>query len=334
MEKATMADVAQEAGVSKSTVSQYLNKRYEYMSEDTRKRIKEAIQELNYQPNYLARSLKQKRTSTVGIIVANIMHRLSTEVSRSIEDFFYKHDIHAIVCNADNDPVKEKKYIEMLRAKQVDGLIILPTGKNVDLYEAMVKEKYPVVFMDRKVPGIKAPFVVSNNIEGTESVIQHIIDHGHTKIAIATEPLIISPRVERHEGYKKALIKNGIEVNPQYMISSTVEEIKKDLNRLFDSEEPPTAIFAGSDIVFLEVLQFAKERNLEIGKSIALAVFDNIPFAHLLDPPVTTVAQAAYAMGRQAADLLLRQINKEEIKMEVKTFPTELIIRDSTLKIN
>ncbi|WP_163538942.1 substrate-binding domain-containing protein [Gracilibacillus sp. YIM 98692] len=334
MGKITMADVAKKAGVSKSTVSQFLNKRYEYMREDTRKRIEAAIEELHYQPNYLARSLKQKRTSTVGIIVANIMHRFSTEVSRSIEDFFNKHDIHTIVCNADNDPEKEKKYIEMLRAKQVDGLIIFPTGENFDLYKRMMKEGYPIVFMDRKVPDLIAPSVVSNNIEATKTTIEHFMENGHKQIAIATEPLTISTRVERQEGYKKALQDNGIEIRQPFMISANIKKIKKELEELFALDDPPSAILAGNDLVFLEVLEFAKEHKLKVGKDFALAVFDNIPFAHLVHPPVTTIAQPSYHMGEKASELLLKQINKEEIENHELTFPCELIIRDSSKELN
>ncbi|MRH44479.1 LacI family DNA-binding transcriptional regulator [Aquibacillus halophilus] len=333
MGKTTMADVAKKAGVSKSTVSQFLNERYEYMSPDTRIRIEAAIDELNYQPNYLARSLKQKRTSTVGIIVANIMHQFSTEVSRSVEDYFNKHNMHAIVCNADNDPEKEKKYIEMLRAKQVDGLIIFPTAQNADIYKNMIKEEYPVVFMDRKVPDLQAPTVVSQNIEATYSAIQHFIDNGHERIAIATEPLTISPRIERHEGYKKALHANGIKINPEFQISTSIDKIKKELDRLFQLDAPPTAILAGNDIVFIEVLEFAKEKKLEVGESFALVVFDNIPFAHFVHPPVTTIAQSAYMMGEKAADLLLKQINKEQIDRHEVSFPCELIIRDSSKRL-
>lgn len=334
MEKITMADVAKEAGVSKSTVSQFLNKRYEYMGEETKARIEAAIKELNYQPNFLARSLKQKRTSTVGIIVANIMHRFSTEVSRAIEDYFNKHDIHAIVCNADNDPVKEKKYIEMLRAKQVDGLIIFPTGQNVDLYQMMISEKYPVVFMDRKVPSdLYAPTVVSDNVQATASVVQHFINNGHRQIAIATEPLIISTRKERIEGYKQALETNGIDIISEYMVSESIPNIQSELVKIFNREVVPTAILAGNDLVFIEVLEFAKEFKLEIGRDFSLAVFDNIPFAHLVHPPVTTVAQASYSMGERAAELLLRQINKEEIANQEFIFPCELIIRDSSKRL-
>jgi LacI family kdg operon repressor len=148
-----MADVAKEANVSKSTVSQYLNQRFEYMGEDTKKRVEEAIQKLNYRPNIIARSLRQKKTSTIGVIVANILHSFSTQVIRSIEDVCSESNINVIVCNADDNPNKERMYIEMLRNKQVDGLIIFPTGGNLDLYQEMEKENFPIVFMDRYVEG-------------------------------------------------------------------------------------------------------------------------------------------------------------------------------------
>lgn len=131
MKTITISDVAKYANVSKSTVSQFLNQRYDYMSEKTKQKIEAAIQELNYQPNFVARSLKQKSTFTVGVVVANILHTFSTQVIRAVEDYFHEQGFHIIVCNADDEPEKEKKYIEMLRAKQVDGIIIFPTGENL-----------------------------------------------------------------------------------------------------------------------------------------------------------------------------------------------------------
>lgn len=330
MEKVTMADVAKEAGVSKSTVSQFINKRYEYMGEDTRKKIQEAIKNLGYHPNHLARSLKQKRTSMIGIIVANIIHRFSTEVSRSIEDYCYAHDIQAIVCNADNNPEKEKKYIEILRAKQVDGLIIFPTGQNLELYKSMVEENYPVVFMDRKVPNLQANFILANNHQSTYNAIGHFIENGHNKIAIVTQPLTITTRKERIEGYKKALLDHGIPINSKYMISTEIHELKKELSKLFELKNPPTALLAGNDLVFLETFEFLKEHQIQIPKDLSLIVFDNIPFAHLANPSVTTIAQPAFKMGEKAAKLLLQQINKEQTEPEEHRFPCQIIIRESS----
>src|SRR5690606_30214000 len=111
------------------------------------------------------RSLKQKSTTTIGVITANILHVFSTQVIRAIEDFCNQQDFHVILCNADDDPEKEKKYIDMLRAKQVDGIIIFPTGSNVQSYQQMIKENFPIVFVDRHVPGIKASAILLDNVK-------------------------------------------------------------------------------------------------------------------------------------------------------------------------
>ncbi|WEG10788.1 substrate-binding domain-containing protein [Pullulanibacillus sp. KACC 23026] len=333
MVKVTIGDVANKAGVSKSTVSQFLNKRYRYMGEETKKKIEDAIEKLGYHPNYVARSLKQKRTSMVGIIVANIMHRLSTEVSRSIEDFYHKHDIHAIFCNADNDPEKEKKYIEMLRAKQVDGLIIFPTGQNIALYKEMIDENYPVVFMDRRVPGLPVNSVMVNNEEATQEAVNHLVSLGHKRIAIVTQPLVISSRKERVEGYKKALQANSLTINPNFIIVNEIRDLINDLKRTFSESEPPTALIAGNDLVLLEILRFAKEKQLRIPDAFSLIVFDNISFADFVSPSITTIGQPSFEMGEKAAALLLEQINKASDEPPKDfLFKCQLNVRESSIK--
>lgn len=325
MEKVTMADVAKAAGVSKSTVSQYLNKRFEYMGEKTKLKIEEAIEELGYQPNFIARSLKQKRTSMVGIIVANITHYFSTEISRAIEDFCHKHDLHAIVCNADDDPEKEKKYIEMLRAKQVDGLIIFPTGKNNDLYKRMVKQGYPVVFVDRKVENLDVFSIITDNTDSSYKAVQHLIEKGHQNIAFVVQPLMVSTRIDRLAGYKQAITDANIEVNPDFIIEASIPELKSKIEQLFSLDVKPTAIFAANDRVLLAVLEFLKEKGIRLGKELELIVFDNIPFAHLLEAPISFIVQPAKDMGKKAAELLFEQINKENIHPEVFVFPSRMM---------
>ncbi|MCM3729733.1 LacI family transcriptional regulator [Neobacillus cucumis] len=325
MEKVTMADVAKAAGVSKSTVSQYLNNRFEYMSEKTKQKIEEAIEALGYQPNYIARSLKQKRTSMVGIIVANIMHYFSTEVSRAIEDYCNYHDLHAIVCNADDDPEKEKKYIDMLRAKQVDGLIIFPTGQNNQLYENMIRQGYPVVFVDRKVQNLPVFSIVTDNRESTYRAIQQFVAKGHRRIAFAVQPLKVSTRTERFEGYQQAMKDAGLEINPDYVIESDIPGMKSKLEELFSLEERPTTIFAGNDRVFLEVVRCLRDKGLKIGQDIELVVFDNIPFAQVVETPVTFIIQPASEMGTKAAELLFEQINKVDREPEEFIFPSKLV---------
>ena len=157
MKRITIKDVAERSGVSVSTVSQYLNGRYNYMGEDTRNRIKEAVVELGYRPNFMARNLKNRSTKTIGVIVSNILHHFAVYMTRKIEDYCDHDGYNLIICNADDDSEKEEKYINNLIEKQVDGLIIMPTTGNDDLYKKLAGQKFPVVFIDRFMEDVDVP---------------------------------------------------------------------------------------------------------------------------------------------------------------------------------
>ncbi|WP_347548633.1 substrate-binding domain-containing protein [Pseudalkalibacillus hwajinpoensis] len=333
MKPVTMADVAKKAQVSKSTVSQYLNKRYDYMSEKTKLRVEEAIKDLGYQPNIVARSLKQKSTKTIGVIVANILHTFSTEVSRAVEDACHGEDFHTIICNADDDPVKEKRYIEMLRAKQVDGLIIFPTGDNRELYKKMLDENYPLVFLDRSVPDIPASSIMLNNEKASELAVDHFVRKGHKHIAIMTTSFIdnISPRYERVEGYKKALHSRDIEIKEEYIQCVEPDLIASSLKEMLALPMPPDCIIAGNDFVLKEVLRFSKQQSLNIPDDLSVIGIDDVPYASFYTPPITAVAQPTFKMGKMAAELLLDKINKNKMKdnQPEYRFEPKLMIRES-----
>ncbi|AIQ10851.1 LacI family DNA-binding transcriptional regulator [Paenibacillus durus] len=331
MVRATIGDVAARAGVSKSTVSQYLNKRYQHMGVETRAKIAEAIEALDYQPNVLARGLKQKRTSTVGVIVANIMHRLSTEICRGIEDYCQEQDINVILCNSDEDGEKEKKYAEMLQAKQVDGMILLPTGKNASLYKKLSRHGQHILFMDRRVESVKADTIVVNNRESVYEAVSHLKERGHRRIALATAPLTISTRLERTEGFRKAMDDFGLTYGSSSIINAEISALRGRFGKLFDGPEPPTALIAGNDLVLLEALAFVKERNLRVPEDLALVAFDNIPFAHLLTPTLTTINQPSLEMGRKAAERIISRIRSEEdLPPAEYVFKCELAVRQSS----
>jgi len=329
--KITITDVAELAGVSKSTVSQYLNKRYQHMGAETRQKIEEAIASLDYQPNVLARSLKQKRTSTIGVVVANIMHRLSTEICRGIEDYCQEQDVNVILCNSDEDPGKEQKYAEMLQAKQVDGMILLPTGKNGALYKKLARQQYPILFMDRKVDAVKADTIVVNNRESVYGAVAHLQQQGHTRIAIATAPLTISSRVERTEGYREAMENFGLDYSRGYIINAEISSLRPRFQELFSGPSVPSALIAGNDLVLLEALAFIKEAGIRVPEELALVAFDNIPFAHLLTPTLTTINQPSLQMGRKAAELILKRIRaEEEAEPAELIFECDLSVRESS----
>ncbi|MFD1849584.1 LacI family DNA-binding transcriptional regulator [Oceanobacillus bengalensis] len=333
MKKITIADVAQHAGVSKSTVSQYLNERFDYMGEQTKRRVEEAIKELGYSPNIIARSLKQKSTTTIGVIVANILHVFSTQVIRAIEDVCNEKNYHVIVCNADDNPVKEKKYIEMLRAKQVDGIIAFPTGGNVALYQRLVADHYPVVFMDRLIPDIAIDTVLLDNAKAATLAVDTFIKRGHQKIAILSPPLQagVTPRVERIDGYRKALQKQALSVNEQYIVSGEIEDMQVLVHQLFTLPEAPTAILALNDRVLYELLTYTRSNQLRIPEDIALIGIDDVSFASIYSPALTTIAQPAFEMGEKAAILLLEKIHDKEHSNQVEAhrFEPRLIMRES-----
>jgi LacI family transcriptional regulator, kdg operon repressor len=333
MKKITISDVAQQAEVSKSTVSQYLNKRYDYMAPKTKERIKEAIEELGYHPNIVARSLKQKSTSTIGVIVANILHTFSTQTIRAVEDICNEQGFHIIVCNADDNPEKERKYIEMLRAKQVDGLIIFPTGGNVDLYNRMVSEIYPLVFVDRIVENLKTSSIMLDNESAVKIAVNHFVEKGYGRIGIMTTSLQrhVTPRVERINGFRKALKDNGIPVREEHIKSLELEWIQDGLHDMLSSDEPPEALIAGNDLTLIEILRYIKSNGINMPTDLALIGIDDVSFASLFTPELTTIAQPTYEMGKQAAELLLNKIKDPDFieEKQIYRFQPELMIRQS-----
>ncbi|WP_156855222.1 LacI family DNA-binding transcriptional regulator [Oceanobacillus sp. AG] len=333
MKKTTIADVAKHANVSKSTVSQYLNQRYDYMGEQTKKRIEKAIEELNYSPNILARGLKQKSSTTIGVIVANILHVFSTQVIRAIEDFCNEKDFHVIVCNADDDPVKEKRYIEMLRAKQVDGIIAFPTGENVELYKGIIEGNYPVVFMDRLIPEIPINTILLDNEQAAFLAVDEFVKKGHERIGVVSPPLTqkVTPRFERIQGYKKALEHHGIRVEPTYILSGEIEEMHRKLKEMMCLPIPPTALLAINDRTLIEILTYTKEEQLRIPDDLALINVDDVSFASIYNPALTTIAQPAFEMGKKAAEVLFDLMHDKNLSTDTKVyrFKPELIIRES-----
>jgi LacI family transcriptional regulator, kdg operon repressor len=333
MKKVTIADVAQRAGVSKSTVSQYLNQRFDYMGEQTKARIEKSIAELEYSPNILARSLKQKSTTTIGVIVANILHVFSTQVIRAIEDVCNEHNFHVIICNADDQPEKEKKYIEMLRAKQVDGIIAVPTGGNVALYQDLVEKNFPIVFMDRLIRDVDIDTVLLDNEKASFLAVEALIEQGYSKIAMISPPLDpnMTPREERLDGYKKALQQHQIPLDERYLVTSEISEMQVSIDRLIQLPNPPKAILAVNDWVLKQLLTYVKKQQMRIPEDVAVIGIDDVPYADIFSPALTTVAQPAFKMGEKAANLLFEKMQNKEWsnQAQVYRFEPEIIVRES-----
>ncbi|SDK03332.1 LacI family transcriptional regulator, kdg operon repressor [Sediminibacillus albus] len=316
--------------MSPSTVSQYVNKRFHYMGKETKKKVAEAIEELGFQPNTVARSLKQKKTLTIGVIISNIMHRYSTVVSRSIEDYCYNYEYHTIICNADDNPEKERKYVDMLLAKQIDGLIIVPTNHNRELYQSLIHRNIPVVFLDRYVNGLAIPTVVVDNQDVTEQAINHWIEAGHTRISLISAPMNVSTRIERMEGYKRALQQASIPIQESYVHHVEMDDVQEVCRQMSQLTEPPTAILAASDLVLIEIIRYINRQGIQVPDDVALMVFDEVHLAEFHDPPITTINQPFYDMGQKAASLLMDLINKKEVENKKYLYEASINIRESS----
>ncbi|MEC5424527.1 LacI family DNA-binding transcriptional regulator [Virgibacillus sp. C22-A2] len=318
MKKATMADVARLAGISKTTVSQYINNRFTYMSESTKLRIKDAIEELQYVPNDTARSLKQKKTRTIGVIVANILHAFTNEVIRSIEDECERNNFQIFVCNADDDSEKERNYIDILLAKQVDGLIIFPTSGNFDYYKYLKKLNFPVVFVDRKIDENIYPTILLDNYYASTIAVETLYTNSISEIGIVLPPLKkgITPRIERLEGFKDALAQKNLKLNEDWIVTGSKSEIKEHLDTLYLKNNLPRAFFSVNDISLIELLKFIKSKRLNIPEDISVITIDYSIFLDLLASPISVIKQPTFEMGKFAAESLLKLITEEKLKQE------------------
>ena len=332
MKKVTMQDVAEKAGVSKSTVSQFINKRYEYMAEETKIRIERSIEELGYVPNYIAKSLKQRKTYTIGVIVANIIHSFSNEIIRSIEDVCEEVNVQVFVCNADDQPEKERRYMEMLIAKQVDGLIILPTGGNMSYYETLKKNNFPIVFIDRKIEPLIYPAFMLDNEKAAIMAISLLMEK-HTKIGVVSTSLenLVTPRIERLNGFKKAIHKLNLQYNDEWIIATDKNNIKNKLEHLYVTKNLPDAFFATNDISLIELLKFLKEKNISVPNEIAIISIDDSDYLEIASTPITTIKQPTFEIGKDAAKKLLDLMDEEKLKdiYQVKRYMPTVIKRES-----
>lgn len=331
--KVTMQEVANLAGVSKSTVSQYINNRYEFMSVTTKLRVEQAIKELDYIPNYVAKSLKQKKSSTIGVIVANILHAFSTEIIRSIEDECERNGLHLFVCNADDQPEKERAYIEMLLAKQVDGLIIFPTNGNDDLYKQLKHAEFPIVFVDRKINQSIFPTILLNNENASQIAVEQLAKKGKSKLGLVSTSIArnVTPRVERIEGFKKTIDQLGLVVEERWIIAEERENIIARLEEIWNSDDRPEAFFATNDLALIELLKFIKQKQLAIPDDISIIAIDDSPFLEIATTPITVIKQPTFAMGKDAANTLLKliEIKKFEEQYEEQRYLPLLVERES-----
>ncbi len=327
----TIHDVAVRAGVSTTTVSHVINGTRR-VSTDLSTRVERAMDELGYQPNALARSLRRKETQTLGLIVPDNSNPFFAEIARGIEDTAYNLGYAVVLCNTDNDTARESLYLNLLLKRQADGIVLVTAGAWNPGLESAVQRNLPLVVVDRELPSAALDCVVTDHVAGGEMATQHLIDLGHRRIGCISGPMQLASSVGRVEGYRTALRAAGLRVDPaliargDFLETSGVECARA----LLRQSPPPTAIFACNDLMAIGAISAAYELGLSIPQELSVVGYDDIRLAAHLSPPLTTVAQPKYDLGTIAATLLIERMADRSLPPRRVLLRTELTRRGST----
>ncbi len=328
----TVTDVAKRAGVSTSTVSHVLN-RTRPVSDELRQRVLAAIEDLGYEPNAVARSLRMRRSNTLGLVISDLENPFFTAVVRGVEDVAQESGYTLILCNSNEEVARERDYIRVLLARRVDGLILSPVGEKHELLARIVLERFPLVFFDRYVPGLDVSSVGIDNEQGAYEAVRHLVLLGHRRIAMVSGRVGPSTGRDRIAGYRRALREAGIDLDDRLIAEgySTSEGASRAVTTLLELTPRPTGLFAGNNLMTIGALAAIEDAGLSVPEDIALVGFDDFAWSEVFRPRLTTIAQPTYELGRTAAELCLRLINadRDEPTRQV-TMRGQLIVRESS----
>ena len=327
----TIKDVAREAGVSVGTASQALRES-PAVREATRRRVVAVAARLRYQPSALARGLVTRRTHTVGLLISDIANPFFIRAVRAVEDAAQENGFNVILCNTDEDPAKETQYLRVLIEKRVDGIILATTAGSRQAIRDVRWRRVPLVLFDRELTGIAADTVKVDSVLGGRLATEHLLALGHRRIAIIHGPVVRSTGAERLQGYLAALAAAGIRADPALMREGN---FKQDSGRalareLLNVAPLPTALFCTNNLMTVGALQTLQEQGVRIPADLSLVGYDDMEWWTLTHPPLTTVGQPVYDLGREAMRLLLAQIGAPGRRRPRRVvLKPELILRDS-----
>ncbi len=311
--KPTIDDVSKKANVSKATVSRYINGKYEYMSNDTRLKIEKVIEELNYRPSIIARSLKSKKTGLIGMIVGDITNHFSSILVKGVNDVCVKAGYQLIVGTTDEDSKKEAELVESMLERQVEGIIINTSTNSDKKIKKIIKQGVPIVLADRTVESLNVDWVTTDNYESVKRLLDLIYLNGYTKVGFFSEEIKKSNvRIVRH----KSFIENGKKF--YHDPNELVFEIKKGdnykehfLNFYKKFPKDKKAILTVNGVVMLGMLESLKELEVKIPEDIGVCGYDDWGWTSLIGEGITVVNLPAYDLGKNAGEILVGRIEKK-----------------------
>ena len=328
---ATMKDVAQLAGVSTATVSRALMNP-EKVSVSTRKRVETAVLEAGYSPNTLARNLRRNESKTIITIVPDICDPYFAEIIRGIEDAAVENDYLVLLDDSGQQKKRESSFVNLVFTKQADGMLLLGTDHPFDVSKPEQKNLPPMVMACEFAPELELPTVHIDNLTSAFEAVNYLAQLGHKRIAQISGPTTATLCKFRQQGYQQALRRAGVSMNPAYSTVGdfTFEAGAQAVRQLLALPEQPTAIFCHNDAMAIGAIQEAKKLGLRVPQDLSIVGFDDIQFAQYCDPPLTTISQPRYEIGRQAMLMMLDLLKGNDVQAGSRLLEAKLVVRGST----
>ena len=332
---ATMKQVAERAGVSISTVSHVINNT-RAVSDEVRKRVQGIIAEMRYVPSAVARSLKNDKTNTIGVLVPNSSNPYFAELIRWIEDAAFELGYHIILCNAHGGAQKQTAYLRLLMEKRIDGLVLVASGADDEQDLLLRHESIPIIQLERALPGLDADLVQGGQEEGAWQATRHLIDLGHRAIACVSGPADLPRSRERVGGYLRAMREAGLEVPADAILH--VEFTSAGGHAAFGSllarPHRPSAVFVTSDLMAIGGLSAASGAGVRVPDELSVVGYDDIGAACYAAPPLTTMAPPKREMARLAIARLIERIGGARGPLRSIALPGSLVVRASTAPLS
>lgn len=327
-----LKDVAKKLNISVSTVSRVVNNK-SYVKPEMREMVMKALDELNYSPNQIARSLKNKSTNTIGIIVPDISEDFFAYVIKGVDEVLSKSGYTIILCDTGESPEKEESYLNLLLEKQIDGIILATVDKSHKELDILFNKNMPVIFIDN-LPNIKTNYdsVIIDNSKASYIAVEHLIKLGHRKIGVITGKLDETTGYERLLGYKKAFMDNGIDIDENLIKIGNFKEKSgyENMKALLRAEKQITAVYAASSKMAYGAIKAIRDEGLRVPQDIAVVGFDVHDASGLISPGITTVLQPEESIGKVAAELMIKRVQNKGEKLNQKiVLEPSLEIRES-----
>ncbi|WP_020209975.1 LacI family DNA-binding transcriptional regulator [Gilvimarinus chinensis] len=331
MAKVRLVDVAAHAGVSKSTVSQFLSGRFDYMSKETRSRIEASIAALNYVPNAIARSLKTNTTKTIGVVVRDVTGFYTSQTLRGIDDFCKNSQYNVLIYSTDFDPQKEAQALLNLSQTNVDGIVIASSGANVELIDKLMGQGLPVVQFQLEHSGDEKYIIVSDYRKAAYEATDYLLQLGHKNICFVTQEFTsVKSRRDRLTGYCDALSAQGVKFREDLVLHWQRETgFSQSPTELMRSKDGPTAFFSQHLAITIELMQVFKSQGVALAEDVSLLGFDDLPMVEFFHTPISVIKQEPYDIGQRAAELLLSLIGGHEAPAARIVTPCTLVPRQS-----